>query len=342
MLFISDFIILVVSVLATVIWENSKSWGHLSVPQASGLVGLALYRLARVWVYSALPDDLAGSAIRKASARPDTFKFFFVARDATFVHHLWDELDRCWSDLADSWGPGYASKVSKIMVFCTDKDKAACERLVSAVQDTSLYKTGALQFKRPDFTQVMNRHLLGRVAHAQMSSGRYPASTSTIVAFCGGTSLGSLINSVVLLGNNMFEDSTSGKPRISHAVEFVQENYGSTTPRGPQQASLQRPLCTPCFKAAWTVQIDSSFQMILMAFVNCKKPAHDSRQVPLCHCNGHWNEALHPRTSKGITSGRSSERINTQPMRATAGSDHPFASCQVMIPLWPTGKDERC
>ena len=235
MLFISDFIILAVSVLATVMWENSMSWGHLSVPQASALVGLALYRLARVWVYSALPDDLAGSAIRKASARPDTFKFFFVARDAAFVHHLWDELDKCWSDLADSWGPGYASKVSKIMVFCTDKDKAACERLVSAVQDTSLYKTGALQFKRPDFTQVMNRHLLGREAHAQMSSGRYPASTSTIVAFCGGTSLGSLINTavqntVVLLGNNMFEDSTSGKPRISHAVEFVQENYGFGVP----------------------------------------------------------------------------------------------------------------
>ena len=36
------------------------------------------------------------------------------------------------------------------------------------------------------------------------------------------------------------------------------------------------------------------------------------------------------------------KRINTQSMRATVGSDHPFASCEVMMPLWPTGKDERC
>jgi len=234
-LFYSDFVILAVSVLATVLWEDSKSWGHFSALQASALVGLALYRLARVWAYSALPDDLAGSAIRKASGRLDSFKFIFVARDAAFVHHLWAELDKCWSSLVDSWGPGYASTVSKIEVFCTDKDVAACERLVSAVKGTSLYKTGALQFRRPDFPLIMKDHLLGRVSRAQMSSGRYPASTSTIVAFTGSTNLGSLINQAVqeaVVSISMLEGNTSGKPRVSHAMDFVQENYGIATPAG--------------------------------------------------------------------------------------------------------------
>lgn len=106
----SDAIILGISVLVTILWEQSKSWGHFTALQQLALVVLALYRFARVWMYAALPEDLAGRAIRKESGRLDTFKLIFVTRSATFVEHLWPELDQCWSQLEASWGPEYASR----------------------------------------------------------------------------------------------------------------------------------------------------------------------------------------------------------------------------------------
>jgi hypothetical protein len=106
----SDLVILAVSVLVTILWEQSKSWGHFTALQQLALVALALYRFARVWMYAMLPEDLAGRAIRKASGRFDTFKLIFVTRSATFVEHLWPELDQSWSQLEASWGPEYASR----------------------------------------------------------------------------------------------------------------------------------------------------------------------------------------------------------------------------------------
>jgi hypothetical protein len=127
------------------------------------------------------------------------------------------------------------NRVSKIMVFCTDRDQGACERLEAQVKGTALYRAGALRFERPNFSQVLSDHLLGRAFRAQISSGRYPASTSTIVAFTGGTGLGNYIDSSVqdaVAGVKMLQQGnwSSSRTGVTHSMEFVQENYGISTP----------------------------------------------------------------------------------------------------------------
>lgn len=95
----SDAGILVVSLLVTVLWQNEEVFGHFEPLQRIACIALAAYRMARVWTVVALPDSLPQRAIVAVDAvdfPPETFKLVFACRSASFVQHLWPELNTLW------------------------------------------------------------------------------------------------------------------------------------------------------------------------------------------------------------------------------------------------------
>jgi hypothetical protein len=102
----------------------------------------------------------------------------------------------------------------------------AREDLVNRVKDTALYKSSALRLGRPNFAETMNDHLLGLVNKDKMNRSPISASTSSLVAFCGGPIMGNVINSAT-------QDAVAAVKMVAgdsyHKMEFVQENYGHGT-----------------------------------------------------------------------------------------------------------------
>lgn len=224
----ADGIVLGASAAAVGLWSDMKEWAEFDVYQRLAFVALGSYRFARVWMHVSLSGDLFTEALRAnregAAAVPvDSFKLVFVTRNAFFAQHLWPELDRLWSRLESTWGK-YSCKVSRIVVYVTERDVDARLSLEKSVEDTALYRSGALRFGRPSFPDELNAHMLDLVAKDKMAAGgNMASSTSTLVAFCGGPNLATCIDDSV---NDAVAAVKMVAGESDHSMEFVSENFG--------------------------------------------------------------------------------------------------------------------
>jgi len=252
----ADLIMLTTSGLAITLWWEDGSFGEFEELQRLALVALAAYRFFRVWTYVVVPSDLFSEALRankeSAAALPvDSFKLIFVTRNAFFAQHLWPELDHQWSQLESTWG-NYATKVSRITVFCTERNSEARKALQMAVCNTALYRAGGLKFGRPSFPNEMNSHLLEIAKKDQMTGKGVPSTTSTLVAFCGGTILGNTLNDAV---NDAVAAVKLVAGESNHAMEFVQENYGHAVVMSKKELAKAAAEAAS-FEQEWKFQTD--------------------------------------------------------------------------------------
>ena len=93
------------------------------------------------------------------------------------------------------------------------------------VGKTALGKHGALRLKRPDFETLAMQPMFRRVVRDEFAGGGRPSFSSSLVAFCGGTKLGSQVGKAVAHANARVKAFSK-----NHSVSFYQENYGQATP----------------------------------------------------------------------------------------------------------------
>jgi hypothetical protein len=127
----------------------------------------------------------------------------------------------------------------KLGVF--SKDSTENEGLKEFVKGTSLARAGALHIKRPDFDELTLRPILDQVLKDQFTGEDRPSFTTNLVAFCGGTQLGSRIALSVVRSRARIKAFTE-----NHSIEFFQENYGQATPaKDSGRAELKRVQVDP-------------------------------------------------------------------------------------------------
>lgn len=128
----------------------------------------------------------------------------------------------------------------------------ARKALENAVRNTALYRSGALKFGRPSFPHEMNSHLLELATKDQMNGKGVASTTSTLVAFCGGTNLGSVVNDAV-------NDAVAAVKMVArdsnHAMEFVQENYGHVVVLSKEELAKAAEEAAS-FEQAWKTKKD--------------------------------------------------------------------------------------
>ena len=92
----------------------------------------------------------------------------------------------------------YASRVSSVRVFVTDKDEEAVKLLQSKVKGTRLEAAGALKATRPDFQQIINDMMMDTVHRSILNGTAGSVVAPTLVTFCGGSLVSSLLNKACL------------------------------------------------------------------------------------------------------------------------------------------------
>ena len=145
----------------------------------------------------------------------------FVTPAADFCEAVWGELNEMY-DRLERRG---VSRFLDIQVYCTSRDVGELASLKAFVEKTALGKSGALRLRRPDFDHLATQPIFRRAVRDEFMGQGRPSFSSSLVAFCGGTSLGDQIGAAVVRANARVKAFSK-----NHFVSFYQENYGQATP----------------------------------------------------------------------------------------------------------------
>ena len=244
-----DLIINATSTVAFALWynmirEDRKLWS-LYMIWAFG--ALSAYRIARISsdvLLTGTPGSRTVNAYLErtgdASSVTEKFTFVFMTPQCDFCEILWPDLESLHQTIAKNYGDA-AGRVFDIQVYCTSKDSAENEVLQNYVKGTALGAAGALRMERPDLDKLTSRPILDQVLKDQFTGENKPSFTANLVAFCGGTQLGSKIALAVVRSRARVKAFTE-----NHSIEFLQENYGQATPAKDRgRASLKRVSVVP-------------------------------------------------------------------------------------------------
>ena len=200
-------------------WSGLLCWGYGAI---------SVYRLSRIAsdiLLRATPEVRACADYLQRTgdtrAACEKFTLVFVTPAADFCKAIWGELDSMFNDLTHH----RVSQFFDIQVYCTSKDAGETELLRTFVGKTALGKHGALRLKRPDFETLAMQPMFRRVVRDEVAGEGRPSFSSSLVAFCGGTKLGSQIGKAVAHANARVKAFSK-----NHSVSFYQENYGQATP----------------------------------------------------------------------------------------------------------------
>jgi predicted ferric reductase len=208
--------------------EDRKEW---NVYMIWAFAALSVYRIARISsdvLLTGTPGSRAVNAYLEktgdATSVTEKFTLIFMTPQVDFCQILWRDLDSLHQSITKNYGE-QASRVFDIQVYCTSRDSAENEELKKRVKGTSLGAAGALHMERPDLDEITLRPVLQQVLKDQFTGEDRPSFTASLVAFCGGTQLGSKIALAVVRSRARVKAFTE-----NHSIEFLQENYGQATP----------------------------------------------------------------------------------------------------------------
>lgn len=244
-----DLIFNAASTAAFIAWyalirEDGEEW---NVYMIWAFAALSAYRIARISSEVLLMGTPGTRAVKTylqrtgdAMSVTEKFTLVFLTPQCDFCEFLWRDLDSLHQTIANNYG-AQTGRVFEIQIYCTSKDSTENEGLKEFVKGTSLARAGALHIKRPDFDELTLRPILDQVLKDQFTGEDRPSFTTNLVAFCGGTQLGSRIALSVVRSRARIKAFTE-----NHSIEFFQENYGQATPaKDSGRAELKRVQVDP-------------------------------------------------------------------------------------------------
>ena len=217
-----DVVISIVSIFADWYWFATDRWCNMDSGDLVYFSLLLGYMTLRTW-YNAVRARTwswrSKVGTKLTSNNVDKLTFVWITRSAPLVSKIVPDVIHIWNSLANAWGEQAANKVCNISIYITDKDKAACDALRAEIGESSLFKSGAICFCRPDIQKLIEGHTLDRI------NDERGVPTTTLLAFCGSPSLSSKIQQAKIK-NDISAVITGNGPH--HQMEFVSESYGAS------------------------------------------------------------------------------------------------------------------
>ncbi len=220
-----DFIFIVLSGLADWNVFAKSLWGRFGSVDIFMFIILTGYMVLRYWTTML---QLKYNPIKSAHKRRNGFELMdkvhlvWTTRSPTLVAQLFPDLEKTWNTLVSKFGEDFARQVCEISIYCTSKDDVLCDELEDELEETALYKLGALKFERPNFARILEQHTIKR-----MSEEVSLPTSKTLLAFCGSPQLGSFIKEVKIMNDLAMFVAGIGQ----HSMDLVIESYGGSKPK---------------------------------------------------------------------------------------------------------------
>jgi len=175
------------------------------------------YMTARLWSETVRPrhHSFRRAVLKEGVSTLDRLDLLWTTRSACQAAEILPNIKQVWDGLVSLWGEENARAVCTISVYVTDKDETAVALLKRQIKATSL--SGCVQFRRPNFHEIVERHSLEMISTRRNSY--------TLLAFCGSPALSRAINETKI-SNDMVLAVTGNK---KHQIEFASESYGGVT-----------------------------------------------------------------------------------------------------------------
>ena len=145
----------------------------------------------------------------------DDLTFTWIVRTTDTVEEVLPLFERLWMKLEYAWGLDLAQDAFKLKIYCTDKDRNACQSLQDVIEMGPLHGTCELNFHRPNFSAILKEHSFAINAEKSVSS--------TIFSFCGSNMLGNLLSQANVL--NGIDLMSRGLTK--HLYEIKIDSYGA-------------------------------------------------------------------------------------------------------------------
>mmetsp|Transcript_27327 Transcript_27327/g.49639 ORF Transcript_27327/g.49639 Transcript_27327/m.49639 type:complete len:893 (-) Transcript_27327:132-2810(-) len=218
-----DVVVILISALADWFWFAKGRWTHFQTGDMIYYLLLMGYMTLRC-SHTALRTS--EKSWRKEATSDgfhvmDKLHFIWITRSAHLVLQILPEIIDIWDALCSSWGPEAAAKVCKITIYVTDTENEACCALKKELRGSSLYKAGAIQFRRPDLAGIVQEHTFERMRDTSC------VHSNSLLAFCGSPRLASSLHGIKI-ANDVSAYITGNK---LHQMEFCAESYGTVRPR---------------------------------------------------------------------------------------------------------------
>ena len=228
MWFYIDLIIIVLSGVADWNFYASSKWGLFGSVDIFISMIMTGYMVLRYWTTML---RLKYNPVKSAHKRRNGFEMMdkvhlvWTTRSPTLVSQMYPDLEGVWNTLVGKFGESFARQVCEISIYCTSNDDDMCDDLVYELENTNLYKLGALKFERPNFPRILENHTTKRMLEFDL-----PASRS-LIAFCGSPKLASFIKEAKIMNDlAMFIAGVD-----EHTMDLVIESYGGTKPKEPKK-----------------------------------------------------------------------------------------------------------
>jgi len=200
-------------------WFSKDLWGHFEGDHLLYYSLLMFYQTFRFW-YAAVGDISFNTTkeINKRRSGLVTFekvRFVWISRSTSFIEQVYPDLEAKWEEIVNAWGLELAREAVDISIFCTSKDRKACQNLTDLLQDTKLYSEGSLNFGRPSIQQIVEENTTEIIEQKSIAA-------NTLFAFCGSDVMGRTVKKAKIY-NDMWL-SMMGKNELTY--KLVVQSYG--------------------------------------------------------------------------------------------------------------------
>lgn len=261
--FFVDAFALLMAMIGNWYWMIYKGMNKLAFGDLFFYAAFMLFILCRFW-YEICKEIhinplLATSQTRTDVNVYDTVTFVWIERSVDVVDEILPLFIELWSKLETAWGTELANETFKFHIYCTDRNREACDELLEKAQNSRLKSMYGNIFtsSRPSFPSLFERHSLDLNSTRDISS--------TIVAFCGSSGVGSMIQDAYVM-NEIWKASIG---LLGHHAEIQVHSYGALfaskkkgIPRtSSRTSSFRHPVADmrQSIQVAWNISWESSY-----------------------------------------------------------------------------------
>ena len=214
-----DVRVLLLGMIGNVYWMLLADICKLKGRDLFAFSAIALYISLRIWYE--ICSEVNGNTFASTSEWRQDFMvyddltFIWIVRTTDTVEEVLPLFERLWMKLEYAWGLDLAQDAFKLKIYCTDKDRNACQSLQDVIEMGPLHGTCELNFHRPNFSAILKEHSFAINAEKSVSS--------TILSFCGSNMLGNLLSQANVL--NGIDLMSRGLTK--HLYEIKIDSYGA-------------------------------------------------------------------------------------------------------------------
>uniref|UniRef100_A0A7S3PTV5 FAD-binding FR-type domain-containing protein n=1 Tax=Chaetoceros debilis TaxID=122233 RepID=A0A7S3PTV5_9STRA len=228
-----DIVIYLISLGTDSYWSATNRWGNFNLADLVYFSLLTGYMTIRFWSL-ALASGILYRPIQGRKShknRMTTYEkveFVWICRSAASIAHIYPDLALQWSRLVEAWGEERAREACEISLYCTDPNINVCQQLADEIQDTILFKEGALKFYRPSIRDILAHHTGAIIDNEDTES------TSTLFAFCGSEVIGNSAKEAKLFNDTQL--AMNGRTR--QIMDIVIQSHGSLNQKEASQREM--------------------------------------------------------------------------------------------------------